>query len=166
MTMIPTILYVDCSLQSGIDRRRLDGLCRYAAARKWRVETLEHRDCTPATLRDALARLRPIGCAAECWPPKTALRPAAFGRVPVVYFEPLDEPEWRRAHGVTCDNAAVGRLAFEELSSTHPPAYAVVLRLPDANARHGALQAPLRLLHARVAQGEAVGTIAVCGRKT
>ena len=44
----------------------------------------------------------------------------------MVYFEPLDEPEWRRAHGVTCDNEAVGRLAFEELSSTHPPAYAVV----------------------------------------
>ena len=126
MTQVPTILYVDCNLRSGIDRRRLDGLRRYAATRKWRVETLEHGDCSAEALREALARLRPIGCAAECWPPKTALRPAAFGRVPVVYFEPLDEPEWRRAHGVTCDNAAVGRLAFEELSSTHPPAYAVV----------------------------------------
>ncbi len=121
-----SLLYVDCNLRSGIDRRRLDGLRRYAATRKWRVETLEHGDCSAEALREALARLRPIGCAAECWPPKTALRPAAFGRVPVVYFEPLDEPEWRRAHGVTCDNAAVGRLAFEELSSTHPPAYAVV----------------------------------------
>ncbi|MBR4611582.1 MAG: hypothetical protein IKO40_02595, partial [Kiritimatiellae bacterium] len=59
----PTILYVDCSLHSGIDRRRLDGLHRYAAVRKWRVETLEHKDCTPAALREALARLRPIGCA-------------------------------------------------------------------------------------------------------
>ena len=126
MTQVPTILYVDCSLQAGIDRRRLDGLCRYAAARKWRVETLEHRDCTPAALRDAFARVRPIGCAAECWPPKTALPPAAFGRVPVVYFEPLAGPGWRGAHGITCDNAAVGRMAFEELSSTRPPAYAVV----------------------------------------
>ena len=121
-----TILYVDCSLDSGIDRRRLDGLRRYAATRKWRVETLEHRDCSPAALRETLARLRPIGCAAECWPPQTALPPAAFGRVPVVYFEPLDGPGWSRAHGITCDNAAVGRLAFEELSSTRPPAYAVV----------------------------------------
>ena len=50
----PTILYVDCSLHSGIDRRRLDGLRRYAAARKWRVETLEHKDCSPAALREAL----------------------------------------------------------------------------------------------------------------
>ncbi|MBR3086641.1 MAG: substrate-binding domain-containing protein [Kiritimatiellae bacterium] len=124
--MAPTIIYADCSLRSGIDRRRLGGLRRYAAARKWRVETLEHGDCSPAALREALARLHPIGCAAECWPPKTALRPAAFGRVPVVYFEPPDAPGWRHAHGMSCDNAAVGRLAFEELSSTRPPAYAVV----------------------------------------
>ena len=123
---VPTILYVDCSLHSGIDRRRLDGLRRYAAARHWRVETLEHRDCTPAALREALARLRPIGCAAECWCPETAPRPPLFGRTPVVYFEPPDGPRWRGAHGVTCDNAAVGRMAFEELSSTRPPAYAVV----------------------------------------
>ena len=122
----PTILYVDCNLRSGIDRRRLDGVRRYAATRKWRVETLEHRDCSPAALREALARLRPIGCVTECWPPKTALRPAAFGRVPVVYFEPLDVPGWRHARGMTCDNAAVGRMAFEELSATHPPSYAVV----------------------------------------
>ena len=126
MTSVPTILYADCSLNSGIDRRRLDGLRRYAAARKWRVETLEHRDCTPAALREALARLRPIGCAAECWCPDTAPRPPLFGRTPVVYFEPPDGPRWRGAHGVTCDNAAVGRMAFEELSSTRPPAYAVV----------------------------------------
>ncbi len=131
MTPVPTILYVDCSLHSGIDRRRLDGLRRYAAARNWRVETLEHRDCTPAALREALARLRPIGCAAECWCPETALRPPLFGRTPVVYFEPPDGPRWRSAHGITCDNAAVGRMAFEELSSTRPPAYAVVSCVRD-----------------------------------
>ena len=122
----PTILYVDCSLHSGIDRRRLDGLRRYAASRHWRVETLEHKDCTPATLREALANLRPIGCVAECWCPETAPRPPLFGRIPVVFFEPPDGPRWRGAHGITCDNAAVGRMAFEELSSTRPPAYAVV----------------------------------------
>ena len=127
----PTILYVDCSLHSGIDRRRLDGLRRYADARKWRVETLEHKDCTPAALREALERLHPIGCAAECWCPETAPRPPLFGRTPVVYFEPPDEPRWRGANGVTCDNAAVGRMAFEELSSTRPPAYAVVSCVRD-----------------------------------
>ena len=127
----PTILYVDCSLHSGIDRRRLDGLHRYAAVRKWRVETLEHKDCTPAALREALARLRPIGCAAECWCPETAPQPPLFGRTPVVYFEPPDGPKWRGVRGITCDNAAVGRIAFEELSATSPPAYAVVSYVRD-----------------------------------
>lgn len=130
MTQVPTILYVDCSLQSGIDRRRLDGLCRYAATRKWSVEMLEHRDCSPAALRDALARFHPIGCAAECWCRETALRPPLFGSVPVVYFSPPNRPGWRDACGVSCDEAAVARMAFEELSSTNPPSYAVVSFTP------------------------------------
>ena len=122
----PTILYVDCNFVSGIDRKRMDGLRRYAAARKWRVETLEHRDCSPAALREALAKYRPIGCAAECCYPDTLLRPALFRGVPVVYFDPPDRPAWRGVHAVSCDEAAVAKMAFGELSSTNPPAYAVV----------------------------------------
>ena len=36
---LPTILYVDYSPDQDSDRRRLDGLRRYAAAHKWDVET-------------------------------------------------------------------------------------------------------------------------------
>lgn len=122
----PVILYVDCNFVSGIDRKRMDGLRRYAAARKWRVETLEHKDCSPAALREALAKYRPIGCAAECCYPDTLLRPALFGGVPVIYFDPPDRPAWRGARTVSCDEAAVAKMAFKELSSTSPPAYAVV----------------------------------------
>ena len=104
----------------------MDGLRRYAAARKWRVETLEHRDCSPAALRMALAKYRPIGCAAECRHADTLLRPALFGKVPVVYFDPPDRPAWRDVCAVTCDEAAVAKMAFEELSSTNPLAYAAV----------------------------------------
>ena len=124
---MPVILYVDCSFVSGIDMRRLDGLRRYAAARKWRVETLEHKDCSPAALREALARLRPIGCAAEWCRSAAFMRPSLFGRVPVVYFEPQGEnPGWRDVPGVVSDAAAVAKMAFEELSSTNPSAYAAV----------------------------------------
>jgi LacI family transcriptional regulator len=122
----PTILYVDYSPGVDSDRRRLDGIRRYAATRDWRVETLNHADCSPAALREALARIRPIGCAAECWCPDTALRPALFGRVPVVYFSPPERPGWRNARGVTCDEAAVARMAFEELSAGNPSSYAVL----------------------------------------
>ena len=89
------ILYADYSPELESDRLRLAGLRRYATARKWRVETLEHQNCSPTALREALARLRPIGCAAECWRPRTALKPALFGRVPVVYFSPPDGPDGR-----------------------------------------------------------------------
>ena len=122
----PAILYVDFSPGLDSNRRRLDGMRRYAAARGWRVETLDHADCSPAALRNALAKLKPIGCAAECWCPGTALRPRLFGRVPVVYFSPSDRPGWRNARGVTCDEAAVARMAFEELSAGNPPSYAVM----------------------------------------
>ena len=122
----PTILYVDYSPNLDSDRRRLDGMRRYAAARKWTVETLNHADCALPALREALSRIRPIGCAAECWCPETALRPSLFGRVPVVYFSPPDRPGWRNAHGVTCDEAAVARMAFNELSAGSPSSYAVL----------------------------------------
>ena len=121
----PTILYVDCQMDIGIELRRLEGLRRYAAAHKWHVETLEHDNCTPDTLREALARLRPVGCAAECWRPGISLPPALFGRVPVVYFGRQDGPGWRNALSVECDDASVARLAFKELSATNPPAYAI-----------------------------------------
>ena len=104
----------------------MDGLRRYADARKWRVETLEHKDCSPAALREALSKYRPIGCAAECCNPDTLLRPALFGGVPVVYFDPPDRPAWRGVRAASCDEVAVAKMAFGELSSTSPPAYAVV----------------------------------------
>ena len=122
----PTILYVDYSPGLEGDRLRLDGLRRYADGRGWRVETLEHGVCSALALRKALSRLRPVGCAAECWCPGTAQRPALFGRIPVVYFSPPDRPGWRAARGVVCDEKAVARMAFEELSAGNPSSYAVL----------------------------------------
>ena len=123
---VPTILYVDYSPELDSDRRRLDGLRRYAASRKWRVETLEHKNCSPSSLREALSRLHPVGCAAECWCPETAMRPDLFGCVPVVYFSPPDRSGWHGAHGIACDEAAVAKMAFRELSSGKPSSYAVL----------------------------------------
>lgn len=123
---MPTILYVDCVPWSGMGRVRLAGIRRYAATRGWRVETLGHGNCPPETLRKALAELRPIGCVAECWDPRTALRPALFGRVPVVYFSPPSRPGWHNAHGVVCNEAAVAQMAFRELSDGHPDSFAVL----------------------------------------
>ena len=125
--MAPTILYVNFRPDAGIDKLRLAGLRRFAAGRAWRVETLDHAVCSPESLRGALRRLRPVGCAAEAWDPHTALRPSLFGRVPVVYFSlPPNRAGWGRASMVECDNALVARMAFKELSSTRPSSYAVL----------------------------------------
>ena len=43
----PTILYVDCTPDAGIDGMRLAGLRRYAATRGWDVETLDDTDGAP-----------------------------------------------------------------------------------------------------------------------
>ena len=121
-----TLLYVDCRPDNGVERRRLEGMRRYAAARGWRVETLDHKVCSPAALREALGRLRPIGCVAECWRKEGTFPPAAFQGVPVIYFGPPETPKWRDAPRVECDEAAVARMAFRELSAGKPSAYAVV----------------------------------------
>lgn len=122
----PTILYVDYLHKDGINRRRLDGLRRYAATHKWRVATLEHGVCSPSALREAFARLRPIGCAVECWSPETTLPPFLFGRVPAVYFSRQEGRGWQGACSVEVDDAAVARKAFAELSLSNPCAYAIV----------------------------------------
>ena len=126
MTSVPTILYVDCRPDNGVERRRLEGMRRYAAARGWRVETLELGSATPAALKEALERLRPVGCVAECWRKKGTFPPAAFQGVPVIYFGPPETPKWRDAPRVECDEAAVARMAFRELSAGKPSAYSVV----------------------------------------
>ena len=122
----PTILYVDCQPRIERERCRLEGMRRYASGRGWRVETLKHTDCTPAALKEALERLRPVGCVAECWSRRTVCPPRAFGDVPVVFFSPPEGPEWRGALRVECVEAAVARLAFRELSAGKPSAYTVV----------------------------------------
>ena len=122
----PTILYVGFSPGNGICLKRLAGLRRYAATRGWKVETLDGAGCSPQTLRDALARLRPIGCAVQCSGLGFVLRPALFGRIPVVYFDASDRPGFRNVRRVECDNAAVARLAFKELSDGSPQSYAVL----------------------------------------
>jgi len=127
----PAILYVGFVPGSGMDAVRIAGVRRYAAARGWRVETLGSDAASPASLRDVLARLRPVGCVAECWSPETAPRPAFFGRVPVVFFEPPDRPGWRKARGVACDESAVARMAFRELSDGRPESFAALSFFKD-----------------------------------
>ena len=111
-------------------RRRFAGIQRCAKAQGWRVETLSPEEATPERVREELTRMRPVGCVVECWLAQFDLPPKLFGAVPVVYFNPPERREWRGAASVECDETAVGQAAFEELSASLPPSYAVVAEGP------------------------------------
>ena len=120
-----TILYVNFNVcaASGMFRRRLDGIRRYATSRGIEVATLGRSDCSIEEVPAALARLRPLGCAVE--PP--FLRPGLFRRFPSVYFDVPRMPKWRGVKAsVHCDEAAVAEAAYRELAAGMPPVFAVV----------------------------------------
>ena len=127
----PVILYVGYDRNYALlRRRRLAGISRCAKAQGWDVSTLPPMEATPERMREELARLRPVGCVVECWLAQFDLPPKLFGEVPVVYFNPPERREWRGAASMECDETAVGQAAFEELSASLPPSYAVVARDP------------------------------------
>ena len=120
-----TLLYVNFNVcaASGMFRRRLDGIRRYAAARGIEVATLGRSDCSIEEVPAALARLRPMGCVVE--PP--FLRPGLFHRFPSVYLDVPRMPKWRGVKAaVRCDEAAVAEAAYRELAAGMPAVFAVV----------------------------------------
>ena len=121
------ILYVNFNeaLASGMFRRRLDGIRRYAKALGIEVATLGRNDCGIEEVSSALARLRPAGCIVE--PP--FLHPRFFRKFPTVFFDVPHMPKWRGVSaGVRCDEAAVAEAAYRELAAGVPPVFAVVSR--------------------------------------
>ena len=113
---------------------RMEGIRRFARLGGWDVEFFTPQDVPATAIRQLLARRRPIGCLVECSrpndaPPYAMPTPGVFGNTPVVYVDPQTTQERRRirhAAALLCDNAAIARMAFRELSADHPPAYAAV----------------------------------------
>ena len=113
------ILYVNFSptASAGMFRRRLDGIRRYMQPHGFEVTTLGRADCSPREVPEALRRMTPAGCIAEA----PFLRPSYFRRVPTVFFDPPTWKMWRSVPSVDCDETAVARAAFRELSAGLPP---------------------------------------------
>ncbi len=124
--MPATVLYLDFEDGVEIHRRQLDGIRRFAKARGWAVATLPCGVVAPPGVPDAIRRIAPVGCVVGCTFWYRVMPPNAFGNVPVVYLNPPVKLRRRQAAAVVCDNDAVARTAFRELSSGLPPAYAVV----------------------------------------
>ena len=126
-----SILYIGYDAHYALlRRRRLSGIRRFAKAHGWDVTTLSPEEASPGRVRRELKLLRPVGCVVECWLARHVLPPRLFGAVPVVFFNPPERREWRGAASVDCDEEAVGRAAFKELSASLPPSYAIVSKDP------------------------------------
>ena len=141
--MSPTILYLNCDSGAERTRRKLAGIRRFAKMHGWSVRTPVLPQSGTSSMRALLAQSHPIGCIVECTGGGAIPPPARFGNVPVVYLDPSTPPKWCGANFVCCDNAAVGRLAFEELSAGLPPCCAAVpcvSRLPWSDVRIAAFR--------------------------
>ena len=110
--------------------RRFDGICRFARTRGWEVIPLDPDvEKDPEHLRETLARLDPVGVIREGPRARRPLTPRFFAPIPAVCIDPPAGVTWRGA-AVVCDEAAVAKAAFCELSSGLPPAYAVISHWP------------------------------------
>ena len=135
MSATGSILYVGYDPNYALlRRRRLSGIRRFAKAHGWDVATLSPEEATPEAVRDAIARSHAVGCVVECWMAHYDLPPRVFGSVPVVYFNPPERRKWRGAAKVVCDEAAIARAAFDELSAGLPSCYAVTAKNPTRHA--------------------------------
>ncbi len=130
-TPCPAILYIGFDpLFALLRRRRLSGIRRCAIAHGWEVATISPEEAIPKAVLTVLARQHVVGCIVECWMAHYNLQPRLFGSIPVVYFNPPERREWIGVATVGCNEAAVARAAFNELSAGLPSSYAVVAEGP------------------------------------
>lgn len=141
---MPTILFLDYHPELEGSGRKLAGIRRFARTQGWETVAVPSPEARAARVRSLLARHRPVGCIVERASWDEFLPLSLFGRVPVVYLDPQDPFRRLGAPAVVCDNAAVARMAFRELSAGRPPCLAAVPSpgLPEWNfARLSAFEA-------------------------
>ena len=122
------VLYLHAAKNPVKNRRFLYGMRRFARTVGWSVEPIQMDGFSPAALRELVRADGVIGCVRDAEWPRSGGRERAFGapHVPVVLVDPRETDRRRRAGAVFCDNAAIARAAFRELSAGRPPSFAVV----------------------------------------
>ena len=124
--MVGTILYIDMWKGERIQEMKLAGIRRYAGACGWTVKISSERQSRPKSLKRMLARLKPQGCIVEASAAHTDLPPRVFGKIPVVYLDVSRSLYGGRMARVVHEGEMTARVAFQELASNHPQAYAIV----------------------------------------
>ena len=120
----PCILYAPAAPGDAIVEAEVAGVRRFAAARGWEVRPVAAD--TPETVRDAIRRVRPLGCIVNLSNDRRDLPPSLFRGLPLVYVHPPHAMRRRGVPFVARDNEAIARFAFRELASGRPDAFAFV----------------------------------------
>ena len=123
--MADTILYVDMWKGERIQEMKLAGIRRFAKVHGWDVRVLSEDESRPGRLRSFLSEMRPEGVIVEASAAHTDLPPRFFRKLPVVYLDCARGLYGGRMPKVVHDGEATTRIAFRELSSNRPLAYAV-----------------------------------------
>ena len=121
------VLYLHAAKNPVKNMRFLDGMLRFARAIG--VEPVRTDGLSPAALRGLMCSADGvIGCVRDAEWPRSVGRGRVSGspRVPVVLVDPRATDRSRRDGAVFCDNAAIARAAFRELSAGRPPSFAAV----------------------------------------
>ena len=124
--MAETIFYVDMWVGERIQEMKLAGIRRYASMRGWNVRVLSEDESRPVRLAKALSDAGAAGCIVEGSGAHADVPPRIFGKTPIVYLDCARNLYGCRVPKVLHDSEATTRMAFLELSSNRPLAYAVV----------------------------------------
>lgn len=136
MNRVPTVTFLAALPRMRVCGMIHAGMLRYAAARKWDVRFLSWKEARAGALRDAAvnANASPLGFVIECGDGPCNLPASLFGGLPAVFVNCVATPSGRRFVRLPIDNAAIARVAFDELALLNPTAFAVVdFRLAEGN---------------------------------
>ncbi len=122
------VLYLHAAKNPVNSRRFLEGMLRFARTVDWRVEPVLMDGISPTSLREMVRAGGVIGCVRNAeWPRHNGTEQSfEVPLVPVVVVDPRETDRSRRGGAVFCDNAAIARAAFRELSAGRPPSFAAV----------------------------------------
>ena len=122
------VLYLHAAKNPANTRRFLEGMLRFARTVGWRVEPVQLDGLSPVALRELVRAGDVIGCVRNAeWPRHNGAEMSLeVTQVPFVVVDPRETDRSRRTGAVFCDNAAIAKAAFRELSAGRPPSFAAV----------------------------------------
>lgn len=123
-----TILFLDYHPGYTDSERKLAGIVRFSRVQGWKAVAIPFTASKASDVKPLLEKFHPLGCIVERASWDEYLPKRLFGKIPVAYLDPQDPSLLPSSHTVpvVCDNAAVARMAFRELSAGMPSCLGIV----------------------------------------